>query len=168
MLNSTVRTLVLVLAALAPLGCSRSESPAVPAAPAPTVAPPEPLAFVGSDGCAGCHAAETSAWRESHHARATAAPAANNGLAPTSGAARPARGSGRGAWAAPPDSKGTPGLTAPRRERRGVPWARKPGTGIAERSAPRDTVQEFEGCAQGPSRRAQVAEGCRAGSPLLE
>ncbi len=275
------------LAALAPVACSRSESPAVPAAPAPVVAPPAPLEFVGSEACASCHAAEATAWRESQHARAMEIPDAHSVLAATASGplrerdgryfvravgpdAKPADfavkytfgldplqqyllelpggrlqaystawdahakrwldlypqekllpgdelhwtgrqqnwnhmcadchstdvrkrydaaaraydtrfaeisvgceachgpGSRHVAWAAQPEGKGSLGLTAPLRERRGVHWAMNPGTGIAERSAPRTTEQEIEVCAQCHSRRAQVAEGYRAGSPLLD
>ena len=66
----SLRLAALVLAtALA--GCERSEQPV---APAPATAPPEPpaveLRFVGVERCAVCHAAETAAWRGSHHAAA--------------------------------------------------------------------------------------------------
>ncbi len=38
--------------------------------PAAARTPPAPAAFVGSGACADCHAAETAAWRGSHHDRA--------------------------------------------------------------------------------------------------
>lgn len=62
-------TLSLVLLALL-WGCwDRSDTSSTTAAvePAPAAAPPE---FVGVERCASCHAVQTAAWRDSHHARA--------------------------------------------------------------------------------------------------
>ena len=72
------------------------------------------------------------------------------------------------AWAREPGAKGSLGLTSPLRERAGIQWVMNPATGIAARSAPRDTEHEIEVCAQCHSRRAQIAEGYCAGSPLLD
>jgi predicted CXXCH cytochrome family protein len=63
---------------------------------------------------------------------------------------------------------GSSGLTAPLRERQGVHWVMNAETGIASRSAPRDTEQEIEVCAQCHSRRSQLFEGYRAGSPFMD
>jgi predicted CXXCH cytochrome family protein len=72
------------------------------------------------------------------------------------------------AWAREPGGKGPLGLTAPLRERQGVQWTMNAESGIAARSAPRETEQEIEVCAQCHSRRAQIAEGYHAGSALLD
>jgi tetratricopeptide (TPR) repeat protein len=68
------------------------------------------------------------------------------------------------------ERKGDPamGLTARLDERRGVNWLPDPKTGNATRSVPRDGEREIEVCAQCHSRRAQVAEGYRAGKPFLD
>jgi predicted CXXCH cytochrome family protein len=71
------------------------------------------------------------------------------------------------AWAQQHGS-GSAGLTVSLHERRGVQWPIDPATGIAVRSAPRTTEDEIELCAQCHSRRAQIAEGYRAGAPLLD
>jgi predicted CXXCH cytochrome family protein len=68
------------------------------------------------------------------------------------------------------DRKGDPakGLTVALDERRGARWAIDAKTGSAARSVPRDSEREIEVCAQCHSRRAQVAEGYRAGKPFLD
>jgi tetratricopeptide (TPR) repeat protein len=68
------------------------------------------------------------------------------------------------------ERKGDPakGLSVALDERRGVSWAIDAKTGSAARSAPRDSTREIEVCAQCHSRRAQVAEGYRAGKPFLD
>lgn len=60
------------------------------------------------------------------------------------------------------------GLTAALDERRGVRWTTDPATGTPARSTPRTTATEIETCAPCHSRRAQIAEGHRAGDPLLD
>jgi predicted CXXCH cytochrome family protein len=72
------------------------------------------------------------------------------------------------AWAAGGGKGGAPGLTVALRERRGVRWTIDPASGNAARSAPRASEAELEVCAQCHSRRAQIAEGYRAGDPLLD
>lgn len=275
----------IALALTALWACSRSESPRPP--PAPAAPPAAALEFVGSEACAGCHASEASAWRESQHARAMQLPDSQSVLAKAAGgplrvrdgryflhAVGPERkaadfpvkytfgldplqqylvelpggrlqaytsawdtrakrwldlypkeklapgdelhwtgrqqnwnhmcadchstdvrkrydpaarafdtrfaevsvgceachgpGSRHVAWAAEPRGAGPLGLTVSLRERRGVHWTIDTMTGLATRSAPRKTEAEIEVCAQCHSRRAQIAEGYRAGSPLLD
>ena len=59
------------------------------------------------------------------------------------------------------------GLTVQLDERRGVTWT-DAATGNAERSRERTSEREIEVCAQCHARRAQVAEGYRAGQPFLD
>jgi predicted CXXCH cytochrome family protein len=72
------------------------------------------------------------------------------------------------AWARETGKGGATGLTVSLDERRGVRWTMNPSSGIASRSAPRATEREIEVCAQCHSRRAQIAEGYRAGEPFLD
>jgi len=72
------------------------------------------------------------------------------------------------AWAQNPGAGGSLGLTAPLRERHGIHWTLDPATGNSTRSAPRKSDDEIEVCAQCHSRRAQLGDGHRAGSPLLD
>ncbi|MBW3628381.1 MAG: tetratricopeptide repeat protein [Gemmatimonadetes bacterium] len=58
------------------------------------------------------------------------------------------------------------GLPARLNERRGVQWRVDTRTGQPARSEPRTTATEVAVCAQCHSRRAQIAEGYTAGSPL--
>jgi tetratricopeptide (TPR) repeat protein len=53
-------------------------------------------------------------------------------------------------------------------ERRGVTWAIDAATGNAARSRERRSDREIEVCAQCHARRAQIAEGYRAGAPFLD
>ena len=63
---------------------------------------------------------------------------------------------------------GDRGLTAVLDERRSVTWSVDVRSGNAVRSAPRATDREIDVCAQCHSRRGQIAEGYRAGAPLLD
>jgi len=58
-----MRRALALAAATAALACREARQAAPPTAPAPA-------AFVGSEACAGCHAADAAAWRASQHARA--------------------------------------------------------------------------------------------------
>jgi tetratricopeptide (TPR) repeat protein len=60
------------------------------------------------------------------------------------------------------------GLTARLDERREVRWTIDPATGNARRSRPRTTETEVQVCAPCHSRRAQIAEGYVAGTPLMD
>ncbi|MBP9034574.1 MAG: hypothetical protein KBG29_11815, partial [Pseudomonadales bacterium] len=60
------------------------------------------------------------------------------------------------------------GLTVTLDERRGVHWPIDPASGNAKRSEPRDSERELQVCAQCHSRRAQFAEGYRAGQPFYD
>jgi predicted CXXCH cytochrome family protein len=80
-------------------------------------------------------------------------------------------------WAAtqsPPLPKGEEanrtdrGLSARLDERRGITWSVNPASGNAVRSEPRAAEREIEVCAQCHARRGQIAEGYRAGKPLLD
>src|SRR5262245_34165370 len=66
------------------------------------------------------------------------------------------------------DAQNDRGLTAVLDERHGVTWNVDVGTGNAVRSHARTTDREIEVCAQCHSRRGQIAEGYRAGAPLLD
>jgi predicted CXXCH cytochrome family protein len=63
---------------------------------------------------------------------------------------------------------GGKGLTVALDERRGVTWRTDPAAGGVARSAPRAEDREIEVCAPCHARRAQLAEGHRAGDALLE
>ena len=78
-------------------------------------------------------------------------------------------GSAHLAWAAGGDRSATnKGLVVAFDERRGMAWPIDAASGIARRSAPRSSEREIEVCAQCHSRRAQIAEGYRAGQPFLD
>jgi len=62
----------------------------------------------------------------------------------------------------------TRGLTVMLDERRDVRWLPDATSGKPVRSLPRASERELEVCAQCHSRRSQVAEGYRAGAPLLD
>jgi tetratricopeptide (TPR) repeat protein len=78
-------------------------------------------------------------------------------------------GSAHLAWAESRDEADpTSGLTAVLDERRGVVWEIEPATGSAAwNRRPREN-REIEVCAQCHARRAQIAEGYRAGQPFLD
>jgi tetratricopeptide (TPR) repeat protein len=67
-----------------------------------------------------------------------------------------------------PTSDTTKGLTVALDERRGVAWRIDATTGNATRSPGRQSEREIEVCAPCHSRRAQIAEGHRAGQPFLD
>jgi tetratricopeptide (TPR) repeat protein len=78
-------------------------------------------------------------------------------------------GSGHVAWARTPSrADDAKGLTVALDERRGVTWRIDPETGAVARSSPPVEQREIEVCAPCHSRRAQFAEGHRAGAPLLD
>lgn len=77
-------------------------------------------------------------------------------------------GSAHVAWAGTKSADPARGLTVQLDERRGVTWAIDAATGNAARSRPRSSEREIEVCAQCHARRAQIAEGYRAGAPLLD
>jgi len=77
-------------------------------------------------------------------------------------------GSAHVAWAAKKSSAASKGLTVLLDERRGVTWAIDPATGSARRSRERTSEREIEVCAQCHARRAQIAEGYRAGAPFMD
>jgi predicted CXXCH cytochrome family protein len=86
--RSKANALGAAAAALLALGAALlSCKPAPPAPPPAAQAPAAPpvLEFVGSEACAGCHASEVTAWRESQHALAMQVPDAHSVLASTSG-----------------------------------------------------------------------------------
>ncbi|MCU0939389.1 MAG: tetratricopeptide repeat protein, partial [Burkholderiaceae bacterium] len=60
------------------------------------------------------------------------------------------------------------GLTVALDERRGVNWQIDAVTGNARRSAERRSSRELDVCAQCHARRAQIAEGYRAGQPFMD
>ena len=60
------------------------------------------------------------------------------------------------------------GLTVALDERRGVTWSVDAASGNGKRSAERRSGREIEVCAQCHSRRAQIAEGYRAGRPFMD
>jgi Flp pilus assembly protein TadD len=59
-------------------------------------------------------------------------------------------------------------LTIALDERRGVSWPMDPRRGKPQRSTPRSSEREIGVCAQCHARRAQIAEGYRAGQPFLD
>ncbi|HEU4384554.1 MAG TPA: tetratricopeptide repeat protein [Anaeromyxobacteraceae bacterium] len=78
-------------------------------------------------------------------------------------------GSAHVAWArSTPQAGGAKGLTVMLDERRGITWRIDPATGAVARSRERPGDREIEVCAPCHSRRAQIAEGHRAGEPLLD
>ena len=77
-------------------------------------------------------------------------------------------GSAHVAWAQTKSSDAARGLTVRLDERRGVTWSIDPATGSATRSRERTSEREIEVCAQCHARRAQIAEGYRAGTPFLD
>jgi tetratricopeptide (TPR) repeat protein len=78
-------------------------------------------------------------------------------------------GSAHLAWSrSPRASDPSRGLAVAMDERRGVHWAIDPASGNAKRSSPRDSDRELQVCAQCHSRRAQFAEGYRAGQPYYD
>jgi tetratricopeptide (TPR) repeat protein len=77
-------------------------------------------------------------------------------------------GSAHVAWARERSPDPRRGLTAQLDERRGVAWSIDAATGNAKRSRERTSEREVEVCAQCHARRAQIAEGYRAGQPFLD
>jgi tetratricopeptide (TPR) repeat protein len=77
-------------------------------------------------------------------------------------------GSAHVAWAQAKGADAAKGLTVRLDERHGVTWAIDPATGTAGRSRERASEREIEVCAQCHARRAQIAEGYRAGSSFLD
>lgn len=78
-------------------------------------------------------------------------------------------GSGHVGWAQTrPASDPSKGLTVRFDERRGVSWAIDPVSGNARRSTERRTDHEMQACASCHARRAQIAEGYRAGRPFMD
>jgi tetratricopeptide (TPR) repeat protein len=71
-------------------------------------------------------------------------------------------------WARTKPADTTEGLTVTLKERADVRWTVDPTTGNAARSNPRVRDTEIEVCAQCHSRRSQIADGYRAGLPLLD
>jgi tetratricopeptide (TPR) repeat protein/Zn finger protein HypA/HybF involved in hydrogenase expression len=71
-------------------------------------------------------------------------------------------------WARTKLKDATQGLTVALTERSGVRWTIDAATGKPVRSSPRATEAEIQVCAQCHSRRSQIAEGYRAGSPYLD
>jgi tetratricopeptide (TPR) repeat protein len=67
-----------------------------------------------------------------------------------------------------PASEPGKGLTVALDERRGIGWQIDAGTGNARRSAERRSSGELDVCAQCHARRAQIAEGYRAGQPFMD
>jgi predicted CXXCH cytochrome family protein len=78
-------------------------------------------------------------------------------------------GSSHVAWAeTKPAADATKGLTVALDERRGASWQIDAASGNARRSPERRTARETDVCAQCHSRRAQLAEGYRAGLPFMD
>ncbi len=77
-------------------------------------------------------------------------------------------GSAHIAWTRTKSADDAKGLTVQLDERRGVSWSIDPASGNAKRSRERTTEREIEVCAQCHARRAQIAEGYRAGAPFLD
>jgi predicted CXXCH cytochrome family protein len=77
-------------------------------------------------------------------------------------------GSAHLAWARSGSHDPDNGLTVALDERRGARWAIDPSTGNAVRSRDRKHAVEVEVCAPCHSRRAQIAEGWRAGKLFLD
>ena len=77
-------------------------------------------------------------------------------------------GSAHVAWADSKSADPGKGLTVQLDERRGVSWSIDPATGNATRSRERTSEREIEVCAQCHARRAQIAEGYRAGQRFMD
>ena len=77
-------------------------------------------------------------------------------------------GSAHLAWARSRTPEPARGLTVQLDERHGISWGRDAATGRPVRSAPRESGREIEVCAQCHARRAQIAEGYRAGRPFTD
>ncbi|HSQ09062.1 MAG TPA: multiheme c-type cytochrome, partial [Burkholderiaceae bacterium] len=77
-------------------------------------------------------------------------------------------GSAHVAWTEAKPADASKGLTILLDERRGVTWSIDPATGNARRSRERTSEREIEVCAQCHARRAQIAEGYRAGQPFMD
>ncbi len=75
-------------------------------------------------------------------------------------------GSAHMAWAKEKSTAPRKGLTVQLDERRGVTWSIDPASGNAARSRERTGEREIEVCAQCHARRAQIAEGYRAGAAV--
>ncbi len=72
-------------------------------------------------------------------------------------------------WARRKDTAdATRGLTVALDERRGAAWRIDPASGNAKRTPERRTGREIEVCGPCHARRAQIAEGWRAGRPLMD
>jgi predicted CXXCH cytochrome family protein len=71
-------------------------------------------------------------------------------------------------WARKRAPDPTLGLVSRLDERKGIVWRRDVGTGQPVRSAPRTSRREIEVCAQCHARRAQIADGYRAGDAFLD
>jgi tetratricopeptide (TPR) repeat protein len=77
-------------------------------------------------------------------------------------------GSAHIAWSTDKPADPRKGLTVLLDARRGVTWSIDAATGTARRSRERAGDREIEVCAQCHARRAQIAEGYRAGAPFLD
>ena len=77
-------------------------------------------------------------------------------------------GSAHVAWTRKKPADASKGLTVQLDERRGVTWSIDPATGNAKRSRERTSEREVEVCAQCHARRAQIAEGYRAGQAFMD
>ena len=71
-------------------------------------------------------------------------------------------------WAEKRPLEPSKGLTVQLDERGGVNWSIDPASGNATRSRERSSEREIEVCAQCHTRRAQIAEGYRAGAPFMD
>jgi len=71
-------------------------------------------------------------------------------------------------WAEKRPLEPSKGLTVQLDERGGVNWSIDPASGNATRSRERSSEREIEVCAQCHARRAQIAEGYRAGAPFMD
>ena len=113
--------------------------------------------------CADCHSSQvTQGLRRRPRTLSTRAGTRSRSAA--SRATARARRTSRGPQASPADPG--KGLTVQLDERRGVSWSIDPATGNATRSRERTSEREIEVCAQCHARRAQIAEGYRAGQRL--
>ena len=77
-------------------------------------------------------------------------------------------GSAHLSWAERKGDDPTHGLTVQLDERDGVAWTRDPATGRPRRSVARTSQREIEVCARCHARRAQIAEGYRAGARFTD
>ena len=71
-------------------------------------------------------------------------------------------------WAEKKPADASKGMTVRLDERRDVRWSIDAASGSATRSRERSSEREIEVCAQCHARRAQIAEGYRAGAPFLD